>query len=181
MLKKIINKHKFEILEKIAVRIDQAKIKGGLFYLVPQLSGIYKQRQIKITLIPAGRSNPATLDIYCYLNCPFKLNIYHEGKILRILKKIGLYRGIEIGDVEFDKKYFISTKNEMSVRIFLMDYKNKEIIDWFMSSGFDAVGLRKKYINVKKQNYSLEEDLKLDNILDLLEKLNMLAGKISYY
>ncbi|MCK5533470.1 hypothetical protein KAI68_00020 [bacterium] len=181
MLKKIINKRKFEILEKIAARIDQAKIKGGLFYIVPQLSGLYKQRRIKIILIPASRSNPATLDIYCHLNCPFKLSIYHEGKILGILKKIGLYRVIETGDMEFDKKYFISTNNEMSARIFLTDYKNKEIIDSFMSSGFDAVCLRKKYINIKKQNYSLEEDLKLDKVLDLLEKLNMLAGKINYY
>ncbi len=180
MLKKIINKHKFEILEKIAVRIDQAKIKGGLFNICPQLSGIYKQRRIKVILIPASRNSPATLDIYCYLNCLFKLSIYHEGKILRILKKFGLYREVETGDMEFDKKYFISTNNEMAVRNFLMDYKNKEIIDRFMFSGFDAVGFRKKYINIKKQNYSLEEDLKLDNVLDLLEKLNVLAGKLNY-
>ncbi|MCK4533732.1 hypothetical protein KAU39_08085 [bacterium] len=180
MLKKIINKNKFEIFEKIAVRIDHAKIKGGLFNLVPQLSGIYQQRKIKIILLPAGRNNPATLDVYCYLNCPFKLSIYHEGKILRILKKIGFYREIETGDMEFDKKYFIRTNNGMAARNFLMDYKSKKIIDSFMSSGFNTVCFRKKHINIKKQNYSLDEDLKLDKVLDLLEKLNVLSGKVNY-
>jgi len=137
----------------------------------PLLQGIWEGKTAKISLKPGGRNTPPKLQIALqhYLN--FKLTIYTDNLLYQLAKKTGLMKEVEIGEPEFDKKYFLETNNPQEVISFLTSKKQ----DIVKSLNFSQLVFTPQEVRYILAHYR-DEHLQAQQVVDVLQKLSALAG-----
>lgn len=134
------------------------------------LQGFWDGKSAEITLIPAGKNTPSKLQIALQNYFAFNLKIYSDNIIYQWSKKIGLMKEVEIGEPEFDKRYFLESRQPQEILSFLST-KKQEIIK---SLNFTQLEFSPREIRYTLSSYS-ESSLQGQQVTDVLQKLNALT------
>ncbi|MCK5582714.1 MAG: hypothetical protein KAI33_02930, partial [Elusimicrobiales bacterium] len=79
------------------------------------------------------------------------------------------------GDMQFDEMFRVSSSSDMNIISFLSSVENRKLIQDLFESGFVSFKIEKSSIEILKTYYSLEDELKEENIIPALEALHKLG------
>jgi hypothetical protein len=126
-------------------------------------------------LMPASRNSPAYLKIYLTKNSSFKLSIYKESILSQFGKRIGLVREVKTNDEIFDAEFLIFSDKPNPVIAYLNNTNIKNAIRELFIRGFNALFINGKKVWIQKPNYSLPLDLQSQNIMEVLQRMTLIA------
>lgn len=166
-----------KLLNKLIQRW-KGKIKFNPLGLSLSYKSRYQGKNFSVILIPPTRYSPAELRLIFIGKYSFRLNIVKENKGIKLFKKIGFLREIEIDDTEFNKKFLIRTDNKIRAINFLNKEAVKEAIRFLFNYGFDCFKIDEKKIFLKINGYG-KTHLDPDRIEEVLEKITFLIKEVS--
>ena len=135
------------------------------------LQGVWDGKTVEIVLIPAGKNTPPKMQIALKNYYAFNLKISQDSFVYQWSKKLGLMKEVEIGEPEFDKKYFLETNNPQEVISFLTSKKQ----DIVKSLNFSQLVFTPQEVRYILAHYR-DEHLQAQQVVDVLQKLSALAG-----
>lgn len=163
-------KKKSKILQSLAKEFSG---KISIFPVVT-LKGKFNGVNFKLWLIPASRHSPPYLYVYFYKRPSFNLIIRKESSLMRFGKKFGMVQAIKTRDPDFDKEFLCISKNKGTVLSILSRLEVKQAIRDIFSRGFTQLRAKKEF-SISKPNYRIREDITLDNIRFILERLYIIS------
>ena len=107
---------------------------------------------------------------------PLSVKIYKHSFIFSWGETLGLLRkSVKTGDMQFDEMFRVSSSSDMNIISFLSSVENRKLIQDLFESGFVSFKIEKSSIEILKTHYSLEDELKEENIIPALEALHKLG------
>lgn len=166
------NKKKNEALRKLSNCLTGSISR---FSFMPTFNGEYQGLKFSILLVPGSRNSPAYLKISLIKNSFFKLNIYKESFLSKLGKKMGIVHEVKINDETFDREFLIFSNKPTQVINYLNNVSIKNAIRELFKSGFNAILISGKKLLIQKPDYNVENDLELSNVVNIFQKLSLLA------
>lgn len=170
------NKEKKEALRKLSSFLNGAVSKS---IFTSAFNGEYQGYKFSVALIPASRNTPAYLNISLFKTSFFKVSIYKESILSNLGKKIGVIHEVKINDENFDKEFFVFSNKPNEAMFYINNISIKDAIRGLFNAGFKSISINGKLVLIRKPNYTLEEDLQSQSIINILQKLISMARALS--
>jgi len=142
-----------------------ASLFKGVYLLFP-----YQEAEARVVLRTGGQNSPPRTILELNRSAGFHLSITKENPLTRALERLGLSE-IKVGDPEFDRKYYLYTKDKTQAINLLSDPKKRALIDQLFKAGFEQVQMDEQKIWCSKIGHTLEADFIRQNF----EKLYKLS------
>ncbi|MDD4954120.1 MAG: hypothetical protein PHG40_04345 [Candidatus Omnitrophica bacterium] len=159
-------------LKELAANLN-AKIPKFSFY--PTLNGEHQGLKYTISLFPGGKNTPPYLQAQLLKKSAFRLSVYRESILSDFGKKLGLVHEVKVNDPAFDKDFLFFSNRQEQASTYLNNQTVKEAIQGLFRAGFDSLTIDYQRVTVRRPDYSLEQDLSVENVKVLLQRLAALA------
>ncbi|GEM_PF-1874766 len=163
------------LLRSFASSVELGNVQVGTALFTPSMTGSYKGKNIKLEIRPGGKNSPPYLYIWLYASSQFSLNVYPEGALQKLGKKLGVVNEIQIDVPEFDEKFVIKADQASLATNFLSSETNRKIIESIISTGFPSVDIRRSEIEIYKPTYKVETELQPEQLQPVLDGLVALS------
>lgn len=88
---------------------------------------------------------------------------------------MGIVHEVKINDETFDREFLIFSNRPTQVINYLNNVSIKNTTRELFKSGFNAILISGKKLLIQKPNYNVENDLELSNVVNIFQKLSLLA------
>jgi hypothetical protein len=132
--------------------------------------------RLRVRLIPESRNSPSYLEVYLFKQSSFKLKIQRETWAHRVAKYMGWLREVRMQDAAF-VKFFVTSDKPVRAQAFLTHAEVKPAVVSLFADGFDLLTQDEKKIFVRKPRFSLERDLSVPSVQEVLRRLQILAAQ----
>lgn len=123
LIKKKMQEEREYISAKLLSKYNVTPLKG----LTAIYEGNHKGHDIRFKYSPQTKNSPAFFEISMNTVAASKLVIKQESRFESFAKKLGITKEIQIGDSEFDDKFFIDTNDENFTRKYLDTQRIEQI------------------------------------------------------
>lgn len=145
------------------------------FPLDPSYKGTYQGLSFSIALLGGGKNSPPYLKILLKRTSTFRLSLYKESALSDLGKNMGVVREVKVFDEAFDKEFLIfSNKPDRAISYF-SNSEIKNAVRELFGLGFNSLIIDHKGLKIKKTNYNLNIDLEPQRIVNIMQKLSILA------
>ena len=93
---------------------------------------------------------------------------------MRIGKKFGFIHAIKTRDPDFDREFVVISPNKGTTLSLLSRFEVKQAIRDIFRAGFTVLRVKREFY-ISKPNYKLKQDLTVENIRFILERLFIIA------
>lgn len=159
-------------LSKLATYLPGALSK---FPFDPSYKGIYQGLNFTITLTQGGRNSPPCLKVFLIKKSTFRLSVYRESSLSELGKKIGVVREIKVFDELFDKEFLIFSNKPDRAISFFSNSEMKNAARELLGLGFSSLMINEQGLKIQKTNYDLITDIDPHRMINIIQKLNILA------
>lgn len=141
-----------------------------------KFKGDYKGMLFEIRQIAGGKNSPPKIRIKMRTHRPLSVKINKHSLIFSLGEKLGiLSKSVSTGDEEFDNMFRVSSSSGMNTVSFLSSAENRKIIQSIFNEGFNTFNLKAGHIEIMKPYQNIEDELRQDKIISVLERLHKLA------
>ena len=137
--------------------------------------GIYQGLNFTIALTQGGRNSPPCLKISLMKKSTFKLSLYRESNLSELGKKMGVVREVKVYDEFFDKEFLIFSNKPDRATSYFSNSEIKNAARELLGSGFSSLIINAQGLTIQKTNYSLNIDIEPQRIVNIMQKLSILA------
>jgi len=160
-------------LKALARQFGGRVVRFSLFPVWEALSGGYR---LRVRLIPESRNSPSYLEVYLFKKSSFNVKVQRETWAHRAAKYMGWLREVRMQDAAF-AKFFVTSDKPSRAQAFLTNSEVKPAVLSLFSDGFELLMQDDKKIFVRKPRFSLERDLSVPAVQEVLRRLQILAAQ----
>ncbi|GEM_PF-936334 len=147
------------------------------FSLFPVWDTSFAGYRLRVRLIPESRNSPSYLEVYLFKKSSFVVKVQRETWAHRAAKFMGWLREVRTQDPEFDGKFFVTSNKPARAQAFLTHADVRPVVLSFFAEGFEVLTQDEKKILVRKPRFSLERDLSVPAVQEILRRLQILAAQ----
>lgn len=146
------------------------------FSLFPVWETSFAGYRLRVRLIPESRNAPSYLEVYLFKKSSFKIKIQRETWAHRAAKYMGWLREVRMQDTEF-AKFFVTSDKPVRTQAFLTNAEVRPAVLSLFADGFEVLTQDEKKIWIRKPRFSLERDLSVPAVQEILRRLQILAAQ----
>ncbi|MFB3919575.1 MAG: hypothetical protein ACE14U_05855 [Candidatus Velamenicoccus archaeovorus] len=146
------------------------------FSLFPVWDASVGGYRLRVRLIPESRNSPSYLEAYLFKKSSFVVKVQRETWAHRAGKYLGWLSEVRMQDVEF-AKFFVTSDKPVRAQAFLADTEVKPVVLSLFADGFELLTQDAKKIFARKPRFSLERDLSVPAMQEVLRRLQILAAQ----
>jgi hypothetical protein len=143
----------------------------------PEFEGLFQGKKFSINFRDRGRSEGVILEIRISAGIGFNLEIKGENVLTKAGEKMGLVHEVKINVPQFDNKYLITSPESVRAMSYLQNPGARRGIDNLFAKGFQSFTAEAGLIKIHKTRYSLENDLSVGNLTEILQNLVIASGQ----
>lgn len=152
-----------------------SSLPGRIAKFLPSYTGDYQGLKFNILHMSKGRHSPPYLRISLMKKSTFKLSLFRESSLSELGKKMGVVREVKVYDEFFDKEFLIFSNKPERATSYFSNSEIKNAARELLGLGFNSLIINEKGLKIQKVNYDLNIDLEPQRVIDVLQKLNILA------
>ncbi len=163
-----------EYLLPLSRQLDNGVVAGS-FNVV--LTGRREGYEVRVEPHMGGKNSPPSIVVIVFKESPLTFAITTEGKFDRMLKSMGIFKEIQVGDPDFDEKYLLRVGDEGMGRMLLSNSEVRDAIARVFDLGYESLRTYRNQIRAHKRTgtFQMQSDLAPDKVLAVIESMVTIA------